>query len=502
VNMEVAEQKPLALDEGVLHAMFDSFPDRVVIWDKSYHCLYANRTATDHLGTTRDKLIGKNMRDGLAGTPDAAHHWMQRVDQVFQSGQPMQVQDSVSCGDALVHSESVLSPIQDDQGKVFAVVVFQRDCTQRKLAEETLRANEAQSRLLCDATLEGIVIHSDGDFIDANSAFSSMLGFDRQELIDRQGLLVFAPEHRNAIAELIARDYAEPYESVMITKEGTQLPVEIVGKTMYSGDHKLRVVAVRDISERKKAEARMRRTMEDLERSNRELEQFAYVASHDLQEPLRMVSSYTQLLARRYGDQLDQDAHEFIGYAVDGAERMQRLINDLLAYSRVGTRGKPFQETDCVRVLDRAINNLQLLIDDTGAEIAHDRLPAVVADESQMTELFQNLLTNAIKFHGQVPPQVHVGAQRQDTSWLFSVSDNGIGIDPEYHDRIFVIFQRLHARDEYPGTGIGLAICKRIVERHGGRIWVESQLGEGSTFYFTIPDREATHDEEDARPTY
>jgi PAS domain S-box-containing protein len=502
MSMDVVEQKPLALDEGVLRAIFDSFPDRVVIWDKSYDCLYANRTATDHLGTTPDKLIGKNMRDGLGHIPDFTRLWKQRIEQVFETGQTMQVEDSVLPGDSLSHSKSVLSPVRDDQGEILAVAVVERDVRQRTPAEEALRDSEAQSRLLSEAALEGIVIHSDGDFIDANSAFSSMLGFDRQELIDRQGLLVFAPEHRNAIAELIARDYAEPYESVMITKDGTQLPVEIVGKTMYSGDRKLRVVAVRDISERKKAEARMRRTMEDLERSNRELEQFAYVASHDLQEPLRMVSSYTQLLARRYGDQLDQDAHEFIGYAVDGAERMQHLINDLLAYSRVGTRGKPFQETDCVRVLDRAINNLQLLIDDTGSEIAHDRLPAVVADESQMTELFQNLLTNAIKFHGQAPPRVHVGAQRQDTGWLFSVSDNGIGIDPEYHDRIFVIFQRLHARDEYPGTGIGLAICKRIVERHGGRIWVESQLGEGSTFYFTIPDREATHDEEDARPTY
>ncbi len=502
MSTDVAEHKPSALDATSLQNLLNRHPDRVFIWDREYNCLYANEAAIDHLGTTADQVIGNNMRNGpwhiLAGT----RFWKQRVDRVFETGQPLHVEDSVVVGEGLVHSESVLSPISDDQGEVIAVGVFQRDCTQRKLAEEALRANEAQSRLLCDAALEGIVIHSDGDFVEANSAFSSMLGYDRQELIERQGLLVFAPEHRDAIAELIACDYAEPYESVMITKDDTRLPVEIIGKTMYSGDRKLRVVAVRDISERKKAEARMRKTMEDLERSNRELEQFAYVASHDLQEPLRMVASYTQLLARRYGDQLDQDAHEFISYAVDGAERMQRLINDLLAYSRVGTRGKPFQETDCVRVLDRAIDNLQLLIDDTCAEIAHDRLPAVVADELQMTELFQNLLTNAIKFHGQVPPRVHVGAQRQDTGWLFSVSDNGIGIDPEYHDRIFVIFQRLHARDEYPGTGIGLAICKRIVERHGGRIWVESQLGEGATFYFTIPDREATHDEEDARPTY
>jgi len=250
-----------------------------------------------------------------------------------------------------------------------------------------------------------------------------------------------------------------------------------------------------EIVERKRAAEQLKRTMADLQHSNKELEEFAYVASHDLQEPLRMVSSYTQLLARRYQDQLDQDAHEFIGYAVDGAERMRRLINDLLTYSRVGTRGKPFGKTDCQQALQDTLANLQTAIDETDATVTHDQLPTVLADASQLIQVFQNLVSNAIKFRGQAPPAIHIGAQRQDGEWVFSVRDNGIGIEPQYYERIFVIFQRLHPGDEYPGTGIGLAISKRIVERHGGRIWVESELGEGATFYFAIPDKEVGKDE-------
>jgi light-regulated signal transduction histidine kinase (bacteriophytochrome) len=244
-----------------------------------------------------------------------------------------------------------------------------------------------------------------------------------------------------------------------------------------------------DITERKRAEEELKRTAAQLARSNAELEQFASVASHDLQEPLRMVSSYVQLLARRYKGKLDNDADEFIAYAVDGTARMQRLLSDLLTYSRVGTQGKPFTRTDSESVLAQAIANLQLAIEDNHAVITHDPLPAVMADEGQLVQLLQNLIGNAIKFHSQEQPQVHVSAALQGTEWVFSVSDNGIGIEPQHVDRIFVIFGRLHAAAEYPGTGIGLALCKKIVERHGGRIWVESEPQKGATFYFTMPTR-------------
>ncbi|WP_442941403.1 ATP-binding protein [Nostoc sp.] len=234
---------------------------------------------------------------------------------------------------------------------------------------------------------------------------------------------------------------------------------------------------------------------QDLERSNADLKKFAYVASHDLQEPLNQVVNYVQLLEMRYREKLDKDAQEFISYAVEGVTLMQTLIDDVLAYSKVDMQAIAFQMTEVETALNQALGNLRQRINEIGATITHDALPTVMADSTQLMQLFQNLIGNAIKFHSHQPLQIHVGAQRIEDAWLFSVRDNGIGIDPQFSDRIFVIFQRLHTRDEYIGTGIGLAICKKIVECHRGRIWVESKLGEGATFYFTIPvgGRELEH---------
>ena len=225
-----------------------------------------------------------------------------------------------------------------------------------------------------------------------------------------------------------------------------------------------------------------------LERSNAELAQFAYIASHDLQEPLRMVTGYLQLLERRFGDRLDTDAHEFIDFAVDGAKRMQELIEDLLAYSRVGQKAIEREEVDAAAVLRRVLSDLAASIEETNATVTHDELPRISVDVVQFGQLLQNLLSNAVKFRGDDRPAVHVGTRRDDAEWIFEVRDNGIGIDPGLRDRIFAVFQRLHTRDEYPGTGIGLAIAQKIVERHGGRIWVDSEPGTGTTFSFSIPD--------------
>jgi light-regulated signal transduction histidine kinase (bacteriophytochrome) len=260
--------------------------------------------------------------------------------------------------------------------------------------------------------------------------------------------------------------------------------------TLFSSDGKTPVATIaqgQDVTERKRTEEALKKTAADLERSNKELEQFASVASHDLQEPLRMISSYTQLLAQRYEGQLDEKTQKYIGYAVDGALRMQRLIDDLLIFSRIGTRGGPLERMDSGSALAEAINNLGTMVEESGAILTHDELPTVRVKPSQLVMVFQNLLSNAIKFHGEAPPRVHVSAEDKGREWVFSVKDNGIGIDPQYKDRVFVIFQRLHTRQEYPGTGIGLAVCQRIVERHGGKIWFESEPGKGSTFYFTIP---------------
>ena len=265
----------------------------------------------------------------------------------------------------------------------------------------------------------------------------------------------------------------------------------LVTTTPVIDEHGVNVGSVHvatEITEIRRREEELRQAAEELARSNRDLEQFAYIASHDLQEPLRMVTGFVQLLQQRYHDKLDATGIEFIEFAVDGAQRMQMLIQDLLAYSRVGTRGEPRSATDSGEALQRAMANLGVRIRETAAEISYGPLPTVRADGRQLTQLFQNLLSNAMKFRGMEPPRIHVEACRSDNGWEFTVHDNGIGIDPEFHERVFEIFQRLHTRRQYPGTGIGLAICRRIADRHGGSIWVDSRLGDGTTFHFTIPD--------------
>ena len=243
-------------------------------------------------------------------------------------------------------------------------------------------------------------------------------------------------------------------------------------------------------SELEAANAHLQRTTAELVRSNQELEQFAYVASHDLQEPLRAVTGYLGLLEQHLGGQLDDDSRHQIAGAVQGAARMHALITDLLALSRVGTHGQTFKLADLDAILDQALDGLRASIDETGAKITRDPLPALRVDANQMVQLFQNLVGNALKFRGKRVPEIHVGSREDADQWVLSVRDNGIGIEPQYFERIFMIFQRLHTRKLYPGTGIGLAVCKKIVERHGGTIWVDSQAGQGSTFHFTIPKRE------------
>jgi PAS domain S-box-containing protein len=287
-----------------------------------------------------------------------------------------------------------------------------------------------------------------------------------------------------------------PAEVALLGPAANQIGLAIENARLYEA-------VQHELSERKRAEESLRRTLTELTRSNADLEQYAYVAAHDLQEPLRLVASFVQLLAQRYRGQLDADADEFIGFAVEGATRMHLLINDLLEYSLVDRSDRSFQPADCEAVLAQALRNLEFAISDSGAHITHDPLPTVAGDAPQLQRVFENLIHNAIKFHSAEPPRVHVAAELRcaesdsahrtsdiahpTSEWLFAVRDNGIGIEPQYADRIFRLFQRLHSRSEYPGTGIGLSMCKKIIERHGGRIWVESELGAGATFYFTLP---------------
>jgi light-regulated signal transduction histidine kinase (bacteriophytochrome) len=287
--------------------------------------------------------------------------------------------------------------------------------------------------------------------------------------------------------DALAQQIGTGIELTALRKDGSLFPIELMLSPLESADGTLVTAAIRNISVRKASEANLLQKMEELNRSNEELGQFAYIASHDLQEPLRMVASYTQLLSRRYKGKLDSDADEFIAFAVDGASRMQRLIQDLLAYSRVGTKGRDLRTTSSEDALQQALLNLRNAIEDSSALVTHDPLPNVMADEMQLTQLFQNLVGNAIKYQDSGAPKVHISAARNGgKQWHFAVKDNGLGIDPQYFERIFGMFQRLHKREEFSGTGIGLAICKKIVERHGGNISVESQPGQGSTFRFAL----------------
>ena len=387
-----------------------------------------------------------------------------------------------------VWTETTLNVLSDDKNQPIGIVGVTRDISARMKAEEYRREAEQRYQAIYDNPLQMIYIHDElGRFIEANKCGLNLLGYTQEDLGKVSFADIIHPEDLpRALASIYSMD--ETIELRLITSSGETIWTDTFGVLVTDTEDKIRGLGIaRDITDRKRAEEQLRKRSEALERSNKDLEQFAYVASHDLQEPLRMIGSYVQLLAQRYKGKLDADADDFIGYAVDGANRMQKIIIDLLAYSRVGTHGNPFEPVDSEFVLLQTLKNLQIAIEETNAVITYDPLPTVIADTTQLSQLFQNLIGNAIRFRSQQQPQIHISAKQNEYEWIFSVRDNGMGIDQQYSERIFVIFQRLHDRAEYPGTGIGLAICKRIVERHSGQIWVESEEGQGSVFYFTIP---------------
>jgi len=420
------------------------------------------------------------------------------------------------------------TPVLEDGKLVGAVVTF-RDITERKKAEEELKQHRdhledlvekrtdelteineklqeeiterirvEEQILLISGRLEFLLssnpaviytARADDNFTTTfvTMNVSEVLGYTPQEFLNTPGFWKdhIHPEDLRRLSPELSRFFKQGrhkfeyrfkrkdarylwiYDEAQLIKDESGNPVETIGFMM-------------DITDRKHAE-------EELKRSNTDLQQFAYAASHDLQEPLRVVAGFVKLLEKRYKSKLDEKADEFIQHSVDGVKRMQTLIKDLLAFSQVGTKGKAFKPVNCSVVLEESLSNLRAAIEEAGVEITYDLLPTVMADSSHLGRLFQNLIGNAIKFRGSEPLEIHIAAQQKGNDWVFSVQDNGIGMDTRHSERIFVIFQRLHTREEYEGTGIGLAICKKIVERHGGRIWVESEIGKGSTFYFTIP---------------
>ena len=383
-----------------------------------------------------------------------------------------------------------------EREQLTGVVTTFRDVTERHRREQDLQHSEAKFRALAETANDAIIsADSHGNMIHFNKAAERAFGYQESDVVGKPITLLmprrFQDGHRQGLARFLAsgepRVIGKTVELTGRRKDGSEFAIEMSLASWKTTGQTFFTSFIRDITERKQAQDALAEKAAELAFSNKELEQFAYVASHDLQEPLRMVASYTTLLAKRYKGKLDKDADEFIGFAVDGAKRMQGLIQDLLAYSRVGTKGKDFTPTDCESVLSTTLQSLAVAISEIGAQISRDPLPTVRGDPSQLGQLFQNLIGNAIKYRNGNAPQVHVSCARRAKEWLFSVKDNGIGIEPQYAERVFVIFQRLHTRDEYEGTGIGLAVCKKIVERHGGKIWLDSEPGQGSTFYFTLP---------------
>jgi PAS domain S-box-containing protein len=395
---------------------------------------------------------------------------------------------------AIVWVKFTMTVERDVDGKPLYEIAVYDDITAQRDAEERLRESEARFRQTFELAASGMCHVKDGRFIRVNKSLCEILGYAEKQLLGKTVKEVSHPEDRDLTDAERARIRAGEIEQARFEKRylrgddgsvvwadvAIALVRDVFGTPLYE------IAVFDDITERKQAEAALRAAHEELKRSNAELEQFAYVASHDLQEPLRMVASYTQLLGRRYDAKFDADGREFMSYIVDGATRMKQLIEDLLAYSRVGTKGQDFRPVAVEGALRKALFNLRLAIEEAGAVVTYDALPTVSADEAQVVQLLQNLIGNALKFRSASVPRIHVGVAEVNSEYQIEVRDNGIGIEPQYYERIFMVFQRLHNKGEYPGTGIGLAICKKVVERHGGRIWVESRAGEGSSFYFTL----------------
>jgi PAS domain S-box-containing protein len=505
--------------------VLESITDAFSVLDENMRVVFINDAAARLIGVKREEILGRTAWELIPESKDTS--FTRAQEQALRERRQIVVEDYFAPWDRWF--EASIFPLRH------GISVYTRDVTVRKRAEllrerlashAALRADvsaalaaERDIRKMLQRSCEAIVRHLDAAFArvwtvdDAGATLLLQASAGMYTHIDgghaavpvgsfKIGLI--AAERQAHLTNDVLHDprvgnHEWAKREGMVSFAGYPLVVDdrLVGVMALFARQPLpddTLHALSGISDalsqgivRRRTEIELEQRIADLARSNAELEQFAYVASHDLQEPLRMVSSYNQLLARRYKGKLDADADEFIGYTVEGATRMQRLINDLLAYSRVGTRARDFGEVDLQKVLAATLQNLERAVADENATVTHDPLPTVIGDEGQLGQVLQNLVSNALKFHGSDAPRIHVGVKREADANVLFVKDNGIGIDPQYFDRIFIIFQRLHPREKYPGTGIGLAICKKIVERHAGRIWVESPPGEGTTVFFSIP---------------
>jgi PAS domain S-box-containing protein len=497
--------------EEKFRALAENAPDMIRRFDRNMEHIYVNPASLRFYGKPAGSIIGKSVEEvGL--TEAQCRIWRNRIENVFKTGRQITVEEYLDAGDGTRFCQSICVPEYAADGTVANILVLSRDLTERKRAEEALAQERSNLQTIFDVVNVGmILIDETGAVRRVNETISRWV---RKDLSAHLGSppgdfvgCVHALSGANSCGRTshcascpIRRTFesvlssgkpvhnVEALATLSIEGRSSQMWLEISADPLTLNEKNYVILAMNDITRRKEAEESLRRTSEELQRSNLDLEQFASVASHDLQEPLRLVRGFLTLLEQRHAPQLAEDAKKYIHYSVESAQRMSQLIADLLSYSRVGHKSGQFKPVETREALSSALENLRSSIEEAAAVVTHDALPAVNGDPVQLLQLFQNLIGNAIKFRNPARQcQIHIGARQEENMWRFSVHDNGIGIPKEAFDRVFLLFRRLHNRGEYAGTGIGLAICKKIVERHSGRIWVESVLGEGSTFCFLLP---------------
>ena len=486
--------------EHELRLLIDGVRDYAIIMlDPRGTVVSWNAGAERIKGYRGEEIIGKHMscfypaEDIDAGKPQRLLQIASQMGRTEDEGWRIRKDGSRFMADV------VITPVRTERGELWGFSKVTRDITERKHAEEAAREAELQFHSVIESAKDGIILADiQGSIIFWNKGAEAIFGYSEEEVLHHP-LTMLMPErfrerHEMGLARMrntgASRLIGQTIALEGKRKDGTEFPLELSLASWRKGDQTIVSGIVRDITERQRTQEALQRRTQELSRTNAELEQFAYVASHDLQEPLRMVMSYMGLLERRYRDKLDEKAQQYIAFAVDGAERMKTLITDLLAYARTGSSAENFAYVDCSSLVTECLNNLKVAIRESRATVTVDSLPKVMGNASQLMQLFQNLIGNAIKYRSSEPPRIHIGVESRENEFVFSVADNGIGIDPEYFDRIFLIFQRLHGKGEYSGSGIGLAICKKIVANHGGRLSVTSAPERGSTFYFTIPEKE------------
>jgi PAS domain S-box-containing protein len=498
ITRDLSETKESA---AKYRGLMEAAPDAMVVVNQSGEIVLLNLQAESQFGYHRDELLGQKV-SSIVPTGFAERLVADRLrsaeDALAQQiGTGIELTARRKDGSEFP-IEIMLSPLSSTEGVLITAAI--RNISVRKAAEIHLAQMERKYRGLLEAAPDAmVVVNQAGEIVLLNLQAEKRFGYRRDELLGQKVTAIIPAGFAERLIadglrsadEALAQQIGAGIELTARRKDGSEFPMELMLSPLESEAGILVTAAIRDITTRRGAEVLLLQKVAELYRSNEELQQFAYIASHDLQEPLRMVASYTTLLARRYQGKLGSDADEFIAFAVDGAKRMQCLIQDLLTYSRVGSKGEKPVATSSGEALEQAVRNLRGALEESGARVTHDPLPIIMADELQLIQLFQNLISNAIKYRRGEPPTVHIGAvPASGGKWLFSVRDNGLGIESQYFEKIFGMFQRLHKREEFEGTGIGLAICKKIVERHGGCIFVESVIGEGSTFNFQMAGAE------------